>query len=366
MINGERVRQARELRGLTQVELARRVGVEQPTIARVEAGIQKPSDSLIQAISMQTGFPVAFFGQGTGPEFPLGSLLFRAHASTTLREKTEAYRYAQVLFEISEALASKMKPMTLRLPQLTEPPADAASITRAWLGLSPDTPIPNLLRAVESAGVIVLALPIDLEGRDAFSLWAGVDQKKPVIFLSSDRPGDRVRWNIAHELGHMVLHHAIKGQISSVEREADEFAAELLMPESAMRREITTPATLISIAALKPRWRVAIQALVRRAHDLSLVTDRQYRYFFEQIGVRGWRKREPAHFDVPVEKPRALRKMAEILYGEPPNLTRMADDLKLAPEFLGLILGGHADGSEFAGGSKPTRRANVLPLRRGT
>jgi len=75
------------------------------------------------------------------------------------------------------------------------------------------------------------------------------------------------------------------------------------------------PVTLATVAKLKPRWRVSIQALIRRARDLAIISDRQYHYLFQQLSARGWRKREPAQFDVAAEKPRAFRKMAEVLYG---------------------------------------------------
>jgi len=364
MVNGERVRQARELRKLTQTELATRCLVEQAAIARIESGDLKPSDALVQAISEHMGFPVEFFHQPTGPDFPLGSLLFRAHLSTTLRERAEAYRYAQITYEIADTLAARMKPSVLRLPQgLDQAPADAAGITRSQLGLSPDTPVPNLLRVVETAGVLVLALPVDLEGRDAFSSWAGLDHKQPVIFLSANRPGDRVRWNIAHEVAHLVLHPTIKGQLALVERQADEFAAEFLMPEAAMRRELAPPITLDRVARLKPRWRVAVQSLVRRAHELEIISKRQYTYLFEQIGARGWRTHEPDHLAVPVEKPRALRKMAELIYGDPVNHQRMAKDMKMAPSFVKRLLDSHADKAEYVGSVPPGRSSRVVPIR---
>src|ERR1700693_1826607 len=87
------------------------------------------------------------------------------------------------------------------------------------------------------------------------------------------------------------------------EKRAYTFAAELLMPEAAMRREITGPITLSSLAVLKPRWRVSIQALIRRAYDLHLIGDRQYRYLFEQLSAKGWRSKEPSNLDIPIEKP---------------------------------------------------------------
>ena len=73
MINGDRVRQARELRGLTQTDLAERVGVNQSMIAHIESGRSQPSDAITEAIALQTGFPPAFFRQEATTNFPMGS-----------------------------------------------------------------------------------------------------------------------------------------------------------------------------------------------------------------------------------------------------------------------------------------------------
>ena len=81
-----------------------------------------------------------------------------------------------------------------------------------------------------------------------------------------------------------------------------------------------------------------MQALVRRAFDLNLITERQYRYLFEQIGARGWRTREPANLDVPVEKPSALRQMAEIAYGRPINYRRLASEAQLTVDMAKQII----------------------------
>jgi Zn-dependent peptidase ImmA (M78 family) len=106
------------------------------------------------------------------------------------------------------------------------------------------------------------------------------------------------------------------------------------MPETAMRREITSPITLSSIAVLKPRWRVSVQALIRRAYDLHLASERQYRYLFEQLAIKGWRTKEPSNLDIPVEKPRGLRQMAELVYGRPIDYERMAADTHFSASFL--------------------------------
>lgn len=360
MIYGERVRHARELRGFTQTELAERLGINQSTIAYIENRRLSPSEDLLNAIALQTGFPPSFFRQEPSGEFPLGSLLFRSRAAMTSREEIKARRYAQTVYALAEKLMSRVKPIALRLPNLVDtPPATAARITRAALGLSPDTPISHLINVVERSGVLVLALPIVLTDIDAFSLWAGpgwagagragAGSQRPVIVISNGKPGDRLRFSVAHELGHLVMHQAVKGDLSEIEREANEFAGELLLPDSAMRQEIIPPVTLSSIAALKPRWRVSMQALIMRASELDIISERQKRYLFQQISMRGWRTREPSNLDIPTEKPRALRQLAELSYGSPINYEELASEACLPSQFVRQCMSVHAP----AAGSPP-------------
>ncbi|MCH7472745.1 ImmA/IrrE family metallo-endopeptidase, partial [bacterium] len=257
--------------------IAAPLGVSQSTIAYIENGRLTPSDELLEAIAGQTGFPSAFFQQETGSDFPLGSLLlFRARASVTASDQSFAHRYAQVVYELAGKLARRVTTIHLRLPQINDDiPESAASMTRDALGLSPDTPIRDLIHTIEKSGVFVLALPFSLERIDAFSLWAGSHSETPVIVVLSDAPGDRLRFNVAHEIGHLVMHRSMKGDVQGVEKEADRFAGALLLPEPAMREELFAPITLTSIAALKRRWRVSMQALIMRAFDLGIITDRQ-------------------------------------------------------------------------------------------
>ncbi len=355
MINGNRVKQAREFCGMTQTELAEQIGSAQSTIAHIEGGRYQPNDVVVEAIARATQFPTSFFSQGDPPEFPYGSLLFRARAAATTGEKLEAYQYGRIMFDIAEQLARRMKKIPVHLPQLTDDPNDpeypaspesAARITRTALGLSPDTPIPHLVYALEKSGVVILATPVALEGRDAFSLWAGSGAKKPVIVASTGVPGDRQRYSVAHEAGHLVLHGGPRGTVREMEKEANRFAAELLMPESTMRLEITAPVTLTSIAALKPRWKVSIAALIRRAYQLEIITERQYTSLFQQLTAHGWRTREPSHLDVAAERPRVLRRMVEMVYGKPVNYQKLMGEMHLRPLLIRQIVEAHAEAGE--------------------
>ena len=119
------------------------------------------------------------------------------------------------------------------------------------------------------------------------------------------------------------------------------------MPEEAMRREIKDAPSLMDLAALKPRWGVSIQALIVRAFDLGYLTDRQYRYFFEQISKMGWRKSEPKEFDIKSEKPRLLSKLAEVAYGSSLTPQKIADLASIPTSMAEQILAGYAMKSDL-------------------
>jgi Zn-dependent peptidase ImmA (M78 family)/DNA-binding XRE family transcriptional regulator len=323
MINGERVRQAREFKGLTQSELAERIGLKQSAIAHLETGRSQPSQIVLEGIAFQTGFPPAFFRQETSTAFPLGSLLFRAKAAMTRAERAEAHQYARTVFEQYDYLSTFVNKLPVAIPKATDDPCSAARLTRSALGMTPDKPVPNLIRSLERAGVIVLALPKAMKNRDAFSTWVARDELTPVIVLAACDSGDRVRFSVAHELGHLVMHRSVYTNLPNLEKQADEFASEFLMPRDAMVQEMTAPITVSLLMRLKQRWKVSIQSLARRAHELGLLTIGQYKYLMQQFSKLGWRKREP--IDVSVEKPRALRKMAELVYGVPLNVRRFAE-----------------------------------------
>jgi Zn-dependent peptidase ImmA (M78 family)/transcriptional regulator with XRE-family HTH domain len=343
MINPTRLQQAREVRGFTQTALARQIGVHQSAIAQFEAGRIQPSPPVLNAISRHTGFPCAFFKRPNGPAFPLGSLRFRARAAMTARQRRQAFWYAHTLYELMASMAAQAELPAPRVPRLDGDPVVAAAVTRHALGLPPDQPIGPLIRTLERAGVWVLAIPVPLPKREAVSTWAGGDGSTPVIVVTATPAGDRRRFSVAHELGHLVLHRIPQGSPHAVEQQADAFAAALLLPEAAMRQVLVPPITLTTLADLKVRWGVSLQALIRRARTLELIPHSHYRALSAQLGARGWRMQEP--LAVPVERPRALRQLAELRYGQPIVTPRLADELGLDPSFVQDLLEAHAAGT---------------------
>lgn len=332
--SAKRIRQARELGGMTQAELADRVGVSQGLIAQIEGSFKLGSPELIQKIAVQTKrFEPLFFYKDPRIEFMPGSVMFRAMSRTTRSEETEARRYAEVVCELALVLLRHIKPMEFKLRSaLSTDPVESAQSVRRLLALSADEPIPHLLREIEKSGVLVLTLPIALPKRDALSLWSEA-LGMPVIALSGGYPGDRTRLSAAHELGHIVLKHSrVLG--AGEEQQAYQFGAELLMPETAMRRGMVQPVTLSSLADLKARWRVSIHALVHRGADLGILTEQRARYLYTQLSSQGMRKNEPV--SIPMERPRLLRQLVERVYGT--DIQRLAHEIGYRADFVREIL----------------------------
>lgn len=367
MINGDRVRQAREIRGLTQARLGALAGVSQSNIARLEQQACLPSDCALAAIALHTDFPVSFFGQPSGPDFPIGSLLFRKRASLKSSERAQVRQLARLVFELFECVSGRFTVYDVHIPRLFETPAIAAKITRSALGYSPDVPITDFVRRLERNGIVVIALPFAIKEHDAFSLWADTDPRRPTLVMTAGKPGDRMRFNLAHELGHLVLHQAFQGTRADAEAEANSFAAEFLLPREVLRPEMLSAyVTLTRLAELKARWGVSIQALLVRAKDVQVISERQYKYLYQQLNARGWRITEPV--PMPPERPRLLRKMIELAYGVQFDAKRVAELVSAPGRLVEQILDCYAGLPTSA--SSDARTPNVLafpaPLARGT
>lgn len=340
MISGERIRQAREICGLTQAELAAAADVEQSHISMIEKGAREPSEQVVEAIALRTGFGPGFFNRSGGPEFPEGSLLYRRRKSASSSDLARIRQHARLAFELNETLASRFKIREITLPEGPEDPSSAARLARTALSLSPETPISNLINRLERSGVIVIPTPLGIDDHDAFSLWADTNPRKPVIVYSTRKSGDRQRFSIAHEVGHLLLHRSPIGNAEKAEEEANAFAGELLLPEEALRSEVNLPLTLTGLAEMKGRWGVSMQAIVERLYRLTIITEGQRKYVYRKLSAKGWRRHEPV--EIAQEKPRLLAKMAEMLMGTGYAIEKLASQVNAPPRLVAELIAGYA------------------------
>jgi Zn-dependent peptidase ImmA (M78 family) len=192
---------------------------------------------------------------------------------------------------------------TLDVEQYGSPDKIAATVRAHW-GV-PTGPVKNLTQLLERAGVVIAWSK--LGGTEVSGVTFRVPGKPPIILLNEFHPADRMRFTLAHELGHLVMH---RFPTANMEDEANRFGSAFLMPEAEIRaafygREVS----LRELAGMKPEWKVAMQAILVRASSLSLVSSNRARYLWSQISTKGWRLQEPAELDFPREVPTILSRI---------------------------------------------------------
>lgn len=336
---GSRIKLAREIAGLTQTELADRIGTTQSGIASMEANLYRPSPDYLKILAKETGFGLTFFEPTHVDEFPSGALLYRTRTAVTKVERQLAHGLTSVAFELALSLGRKLKQVPINLPRLRESPERAAQITRTALGIAPHVPVLDLMQRAERNGVLLLFVPREISGLDGFATWVGSPHPRPVVALLGGKVGYRINFTLGEEIGHLVLHSPLTVPVTEADNQARAFAQELLLPREAMIEEMSSPITLSNLAPLKPRWNVSLQMLIRRAGDLKLITPNQYRYLNQQVRTNGWTQMEPGDERIPQPKPRLMRKMAELQYGNPVDLYRLSAETGIPTRLLSDLLG---------------------------
>jgi Zn-dependent peptidase ImmA (M78 family) len=124
--------------------------------------------------------------------------------------------------------------------------------------------------------------------------------------VNSAIPADRLRFTLAHELGHIFMHRVLT---DDMEKEADRFAAEFLMPERDIRSDLTN-LSLPRLATLKQYWRVSMAALLYRAAEIGTISPRTKQYLWFQMGKNHFRTHEPVV--IPREDPTLLRQLFDV------------------------------------------------------
>jgi Zn-dependent peptidase ImmA (M78 family)/transcriptional regulator with XRE-family HTH domain len=302
------LRLARQRLGLTQKAAAVQLGVLQNVLSRFENDVAQPDTALLMKASQVYRVPRDFFDSRDpvyGPPVSVHTMT-RGKADVTARELDVITAELNIrVAHLSRFLDGVDFTPTAQVPRLDieqyGSPERIAATVRAHWGI-PSGPIGNLMQWVERAGVVVGLSKFG--GASVSGVTFRVPGKPPIILLNALHPADRMRFTLAHELGHLVMHAF---PTATMEEEANDFASALLMPAAEIRAAFRgRKITLQLLASLKPEWKIAMQALLMRASQLKLLSDNQARYLWQQISAKGWRLREPADVDFAPETPRVL------------------------------------------------------------
>lgn len=309
MFNMSRFDLARQRRGLTKRELAHRLDVTDRTISNWYSN-QEVDDRILQKVAEILDFPVNFFYGDDFEKVEAQAVSFRALSKMTAKKRDMAISQTILAEMLSEWIDQNFDLPTPDVPDLHElrndvsidtfqsldeidedneqyylefsfPEICAETLRKTW-GLG-EQPIGNLIALLESKGIRVFSLTNDAQDVDACCRWAN---DRPFIFLNTSKTAERCRFDLAHELGHLVMHkHGVVEGIQ--EQEANAFASAFLMPRRSISAEPVRSPSLKSIVMKKSIWRVSAAALTYRYHKLGIISTWNATSIYKQLAQKG-------------------------------------------------------------------------------
>lgn len=320
----KRLEQALAARQLSKAQLASLVGVTASTVTKWCQGTQKPEAETFDRIASVLNFQPHWFTRADLPA--VSPPLYRSNASAlkTARAKLEAHAALtqECAYLFSEHIDFPQVNLPIRDFRDPEEISDsdiefaAEECRRLWqLGSGP---IQDLMLAAEGAGIIVVREETEITAIEGLSAWSDV-LFRPIILLSSDKAnGFRSRFDLAHEIGHLILHKNIpraeeRDRHNQMEKQAHRFAGALLLHAQTFASEVRIPPTLDNLLILKQRWGASVAAMTMRLHALGMLRDDEKLNLFKRRSARWGTKAEPFDDKWVPEKPRLLKRTIELL-----------------------------------------------------
>ncbi|HHY35479.1 MAG TPA: ImmA/IrrE family metallo-endopeptidase [Firmicutes bacterium] len=340
---GDRIRAARMVKGLSLRALAQQVGVSHQAIFKYETGKDIPSSQVILALARALDVKPEFFFRPTRPmeivpAFRKRSCLPAKAERSIIGQIRESLERRLELEELTgEPARDDLSPFLKGMKQIESlegVEAVAERLRDSWgLGIAP---INNLVELLEDRGVRIQIVDEISPYFDACGFWVRTERQEttptgdpqvgscriPVIAIRKGVPGDRQRFSLAHELGHLVFDDFSTGNTSSralesgrrldIEAVSNRFAGAFIVPRAAVLQELGSKRRNVSIAELyllKHKYGLSIQAWLRRAQELGIISKKTESRLFRQLSAAGYRKVEPGDA-IPFEEPTKARRLA--------------------------------------------------------
>jgi Zn-dependent peptidase ImmA (M78 family)/transcriptional regulator with XRE-family HTH domain len=318
--DGDRLTLARQLAGLRKNALAALIGKTPTAVAAYESGLKNPAPATVAALALALEVAPDFF-QARPRDLALATTAphFRSLRSTSQISRDQAHAYGRLAVDVCTVVERHVEFPARDLPSYpvavddvaTRVAEDVAGLLRKDWDL-PAGPVGHLVRLVENHGGLVVFSPLDSATVDAYSFDTA---RRPIILLNPLKDDYyRQRFDVAHELGHLVMHIDAEPGGRGVEDQANRFAAELLMPADEIAEQLPSKADWARFGQLKQHWNVSMQALLYRARTLKVMPEVTYRNAMATVSSRGWRRREPGPMPLleqPSLLPRAMRLLAD-------------------------------------------------------
>lgn len=344
----ERLGQVLAARRLSQVQLASLVGVSPATVSKWRSGSQSPERDALERLARVVNVTPEWFTRL--PTAKVSPPLFRSNASAHVAARSMLEARIEWAQDVASGLLEFVDFPELNLPirrfadpeEITQEEIERAACECRDLWRLGRAVVQDLALAVEGAGVILVREETGIAQIEGLSAWSEV-LGRPLILLSADKDnGYRSRFDLAHELGHLVLHRYIprpteRNRHKQLEQQAHCFAGAFLLPAETFANEVRTPVTLDDLLLLKRRWGVSVGAIVMRLRALKIIDDDGAQLLFKRRSARWGAKSEPGDGDRIPEQPRLLRRTIDLIVEEnvmpldaiPRHLGLSANDLEM-------------------------------------
>jgi Zn-dependent peptidase ImmA (M78 family) len=179
-----------------------------------------------------------------------------------------------------------------------------------------------MILAVENMGLPVLSFDIESEKQSGYCTWSE-SLGFPIIGVNSTECSlARQRFNVAHELGHVLMHLPIANDADVrntalhkvMEQQAHRFAGALLLPRRVLAQNVRY-FDFEEFLEIKARHGISICAQIMRCRQLGYIGEDQFRELWGKAGRKGFRKPlgEPLDKNSKLEVPRMLARAVEAL-----------------------------------------------------
>ena len=296
----QRLQRARKASGLSLRTLAEMVGLSHAAIKKYEDGHTMPaSDVLIKlsrALKVRTEY---FFRPDTvaleGVEYRKRNSLPQKQLSAITHEIIDKIERRIELENLFPQPPVKQFEIAVGLPEqvqsLDEIETIANQVRTVWgLGLDP---VLDLIDVLETHGVRVFV--VQLEASAKFDGLAAKVNDMPLVVVGANWPGDRQRFTLAHELGHLMLNNRLADGIDE-EKACNRFAGAFLLPDASLRQELGNHRTAIELkelGLLKDEFGLSMMAILFRARDLNIISTTCWDSLVWRFRINGWNRTEP-------------------------------------------------------------------------
>ncbi|CEI80504.1 ImmA/IrrE family metallo-endopeptidase [Oceanobacillus oncorhynchi subsp. incaldanensis] len=339
MFQGENLTNLRMMHGYSRKQLSDMLGITEQAVWQYENNYTSPKMQIVNDLKNIFHVKSKYFyktdvlqNANNQPNINMMNIAYRSKEINLMSKTQTEAKHMEFLDRFVDYLSNKISYPTQKIIQLRneiihdlntatesrqEQITAAANLARKKLGLDEMTNN-NLMFLIEKSGVFIFEKAIGKE-IDAYSLWT--KQDRPFIILGNlKRSAARRNFDIAHELGHLLLHYRVeftnldRTEYKAIENEANQFAGAFLLPEHVMQGEFQTiarPTNPDAYIDLKKKWLVSIQVLGYQALNLGFLDAKKHRNFYAALHRKGYLKQEPLDEELPIQKPQKIKSIMD-------------------------------------------------------